>query len=83
MAKTKNQVISVDELLYLFIEDNIDGQKELVTWFLNEIITVDSELILDKPHIRAGSFKTSVFDKYSTVEKTLNSVIVESYISGV
>ena len=38
MAKTKNQVISVDELLYLFIEDNIDGQKELVTWFLNNVM---------------------------------------------
>ena len=29
------------------------------------------------------SFTTTVFDKYSTVEKALNSVMVESYISGV
>ena len=45
--------------------------------------TVDGELILDKPDIRSGSFETTVFDKYSTVEKALNSVIVESYINGV
>ncbi len=45
--------------------------------------TVDGELILDKPDIRSGSFTTTVFDKYSTVEKALDSVIVESYIKGV
>ena len=45
--------------------------------------TVDGELILDKPDIRSGSFTTTVFDKYSTVEKALNSIIAESYISGV
>ena len=45
--------------------------------------TVDGELILDKPDIRSGSFTTTVFDKYSTVEKALESVIVESYINGV
>ena len=35
--------------------------------------TVDGELILDKPDIRSGSFTTTVFDKYSTVEKDLES----------
>ena len=45
--------------------------------------TVDGELIVDKPDIRSGSFTTTVFDKYSTAEKALNSVIVESYINGV
>ena len=45
--------------------------------------TVDGELILDKPDIRSGSFETTVFDKYSTVEKALDSVIAESYINGV
>ena len=44
---------------------------------------MDGELILDKPDIRSGSFETTVFDKYSTVEKGLNSVIAESYINGV
>ena len=45
--------------------------------------TVDGELILDKPDIRAGSFETTILDKYSTVKKALDSVIVESYINGV
>ena len=45
--------------------------------------TVDGELILDKPDIRSGSFTTSIFDKYSTVEKALESAIVELYINGV
>ena len=44
---------------------------------------MDGELTLDKPDIRSGSFETTVFDKYSTVEKALDSVIVESYINGV
>ncbi len=37
---------------------------------------VDGDLILDKPDIRSGTFETRVFDRYSTVEKALNSVIV-------
>ncbi len=45
--------------------------------------TVDGELILDKPDIRSGSFTTSVFDKYSTVEKALESAIVDLYINRV
>ena len=45
--------------------------------------TVDGELTLDKPDLRSGSFTTTVFDKYSIVEKALNSIIVESYIKGV
>ena len=115
MTKTKNQLISVEELIKLFMEDRIEGKKEFITWFLNNVMdeeaieqlkagryertdrrtgyrngtkkrrlkTVDGELILDKPDIRSGSFTTSVFDKYSTVEKALESVIVESYINGV
>ncbi len=43
--------------------------------------TVDGELTLDKPDLRSGSFQTKVFDRYSTVEKALNSVIAESYIN--
>ena len=44
----------------------------------SKLKTVDGELILDKPDIRSGSFETKVFDKYSTVEKALDSVIAES-----
>ena len=115
MIKTKSQLISGEELIKLFIEDRIEGKKEFITWFLNNVMdeeaieqlkaeryertderigyrngtkkrklkTVDGELILDKPDIRSGSFTTTVFDKYSTVEKALDSVIVESYIKGV
>ena len=115
MIKTKSQLISVEELIKLFMEDRIEGKKEFITWFLNSVMdeeaieqlkagryertdgrigyrngtkkrrlkTVDGELLLDKPDIISGSFTTSVFDKYSTVEKALESVIVESYINGV
>ncbi|MCL4453634.1 MAG: IS256 family transposase [Candidatus Thermoplasmatota archaeon] len=115
MTKTKSQLISIEELIKLFINDRKEGKKELITWFLNNVMdeeaveqlnavryernnnrkgyrngtkkrklkTVDGELILDKPDLRSGSFTTTVFDKYSTVEKALNSVIAESYINGV
>ena len=115
VTKTKSQLISIEELIKLFINDRKEGKKELITWFLNNVMdeeaieqlnavryernnkrtgyrngakkrklkTVDGELILDKPDLRSGSFQTKVFDKYSTVEKALNSVIAESYISGV
>ena len=115
MTKTKSQLIIIEELIKLFINDRKEGKKELITWFLNNVMdeeaieqlnaesdertdgrigyrngtkkrklkTVDGELTLDKPDIRSGSFTTTVFDKYSTVEKALNSVIAESYISGV
>ena len=115
MTNAKSQLISIQELIKLFINDRKEGKKELITWFLNNVMdqeaieqlnadkyernnkrtgyrngtkkrklkTVDGELILDKPDIRSGSFTTTVFDKYSTVEKALDSVIVESYINGV
>ena len=115
MIKTKSQLISVEELIKVFIEDRTEGKKGFVTWFLNNVMeeelteqlnaesyertdgrrgfrngtkkrklkTVDGELTLNKPDIRSGSFETTVFDKYSTVEKGLNSVIAESYINGV
>ncbi|WMT50443.1 MAG: IS256 family transposase [Ferroplasma sp.] len=115
MTNAKSQLISIEELIKLFINDRKEGKKELITWFLNNVMdqeaieqlnadkyernnkrtgyrngykkrklkTLDGELILDKPDIRSGSFTTKVFDKYSTVEKALNSVIVESYINGI
>ncbi len=115
MTKTKSQLISVEELIKVFIEDRTEGKKGFVTWFLNNVMeeelteqlnaesyertdgrrgfrngtkkrrlkTVDGELTLNKPDIRSGSFETTVFDKYSTVEKALDSVIAESYINGV
>jgi transposase-like protein len=45
--------------------------------------TTDGKLELKKPQIREFPFRTSVFEKYSRVEKALNSVILESYIQGV
>jgi len=45
--------------------------------------TADGELDLNKPQIREFPFKTNVFEKYSRVEKALDSVILESYLQGV
>ncbi len=45
--------------------------------------TVDGELELRKPQIREFPFRTAVFDRYSRVEKALDSVILESYIQDV
>ena len=113
ITNAKSQIISVDELINLFIEGEIEGKKELIAWFLNNVMkdelneqlnaesyernnkragyrngykkrklkTLEGELILDKPDLRSYSFKTKVFDKYSNVEKALNSVIAESYIN--
>ena len=41
------------------------------------------ELELKKPQIREFPFETKVFERYSRVEKALDSVILESYIQGV
>ena len=45
--------------------------------------TTDGKLALKKPQIREFPFSTHVFERYSRVEKALNSVILESYIQGV
>ena len=45
--------------------------------------TVDGPLVLKKPQIREFPFETKVFERYSRVEKALDSVILESYIQGV
>jgi len=45
--------------------------------------TVNGELKLKKPQIREFPFETKVFDRYSRVEKAMDSVIFESYIQGV
>ena len=45
--------------------------------------TVDGKLELKKPQIREFPFETHVFERYSRVEKALNSVMLESYIQGV
>ena len=45
--------------------------------------TTDGKLELKKPQIREFPFSTHVFERYSRVEKALNSVILESYIQGV
>jgi transposase-like protein len=45
--------------------------------------TLEGNLELNKPQIREFLFKTNVFERYSRVEKALDSVILESYIQGV
>ena len=45
--------------------------------------TSEGKLELKKPQIREFPFETKVFERYSRVEKALNSVILESYIQGV
>jgi putative transposase len=41
------------------------------------------DIVLDKPEFREKPFETVVFDRYSRVERSLESAIVESYIQGV
>ena len=43
MTKTKSQLISIEELIKLFINDRKEGKKKFVTWFLNEVM--NEELI--------------------------------------
>jgi transposase-like protein len=45
--------------------------------------TLEGNLELNKLQIREFLFKTNVFERYSRVEKALDSVILESYIQGV
>ena len=47
------------------------------------LLTTDGKIILDKPQFRETSFHTAVFDNYSRVEKSVESIILESYLSGV
>jgi len=47
------------------------------------LLTTDGKVILDKPQFRETSFHTAVFDNYSRVEKSVESIILESYLSGV
>ena len=37
----------------------------------------------DKPHMRGFPFKAKVFERYSRIEKALDSVILEFYLNGV
>ena len=41
------------------------------------------DIVLEKPDLRGKAFETVVFDRYSRVERSLENVIVESYIQGV
>ena len=47
------------------------------------LVTTDGKIILDKPQFRETSFHTAVFDNYSRVERAVESIILESYLSGV
>ena len=47
------------------------------------LLTTDGKILLDKPQFRETSFHTAVFDNYSRVERAVESIILESYLSGV
>lgn len=111
----QNQLEVIKELISSFLKDRKEGKKQLLEWFLNDVMeeearvqisslpyertderkgyrngsrtrrlkTVDGELELKKPQIREFPFQTEVFKRYSRVEKALDSVMLESYISGV
>ena len=38
MTQAKSQLISIEELIKLFVEDRKEGKKELITWFLNNVM---------------------------------------------
>ena len=47
------------------------------------LLTTDGKILLDKPQFRETPFHTAVFDNYSRIEKSVESIILESYLSGV
>ena len=47
------------------------------------LLTTDGRILLNKPQFRNKSFHTAVFENYSRVENAVESVILESYLSGV
>jgi putative transposase len=103
-----------DHVLNYLVDDK-EGMKQVVTWFLNEVMNREAELqtgasryertrsrlayrngvrrrslrsrygdlSLDKPVLREVPFQTRVFERYSRIEKSLESVILESYLQGV
>ena len=111
----QDQLDVVKEIISIFLKDRKEGKKQLIEWFLNDVMeeearvqlssmpyerteerkghrngtrtrklkTVDGALELKKPQIREFPFETKVFERYSRVEKALDSVILESYIEGV
>ena len=111
----QDQLDVVKEVISIFLKDRKEGKRQLIEWFLNDVMdeearvqlasmpyerteerkghrngsrtrrlkTVDGELELKKPQIREFPFRTAVFDRYSRVEKALDSVILESYIQDV
>lgn len=111
----QDQLDVLKEIISIFLKDSKEGKKQLIEWFLNDVMeeearvqlssmpyerteerkghrngtrtrklkTVDGALELKKPQIREFPFQTKVFERYSRVEKALDSVILESYIQGV
>ena len=111
----QDQLNMVEDLIRGFLKDNREGKKQLIEWFLNEVMdreamdqiraewyerseqrkahrngkrkrslkTSDGDLTLEKPQIREFPFETQVFDRYSRVERAVESAILESYIQGV
>ncbi|ARD84756.1 hypothetical protein FAD_0859 [Ferroplasma acidiphilum] len=50
---------------------------------LRSLLTTDGKVLLNKPQFRNKPFHTAVFDNYSRVENAVESVILESYLTGV
>lgn len=105
----------VKEVINTFLNDRKEGKKQLVEWFLNNVMeeetriqvsaepyerthkrkahrnssrimklnTTEGTIELNKPQIREFPFETRVIDRYSRVEKALDSVMLESYLNGV
>jgi len=108
----QDQMEMVKEVISTFLNDRKEGKKQLVEWFLNNVMeeeariqvsakpyersderkahrngsrsrklnTTEGTLELNKPQIREFPFETKVFEKYSRVEKDLDSAMLESYL---
>ena len=64
-------------------ERNINRKDYRNGYKQRSLLTTDGKLLLNKPQFRNKSFHTAVFDNYSRVENAVESVILESYLSGV
>jgi hypothetical protein len=62
---------------------NRSAVKTLLSYKRRKLKTLEREIILYKPDIISVPLGTSVFEKYSSAEKTLDSIIIEFDIHGV
>ncbi|MFX1521832.1 MAG: transposase [Promethearchaeota archaeon] len=82
------------ELVSNYLNDNGQGMRSLLTWFLNQkgsekrlhkyISKIRyGEIPLNKSQFREFPFETELFGKYARVEKVLENSISESYLQVV